>query len=41
MKAKGMHDDELAELLDITPEKLREIFSTEHAHEDPEEYKEV
>ncbi len=41
MKAKGMHDDELAELLDITPEKLREILSTEHAHEDPEEYKEV
>ena len=41
MKAKGMHDDELAELLDITPEKLREILSTEHAHEDSEEYKEV
>ena len=41
MKAKGMHDDELAELLDITPERLREILSTEHANEDPEEYKEV
>ena len=41
MKARGMHDDELAELLDITPERLREILSVEHAHEDSEEYKEV
>ena len=29
MKAKGMNDDELAELLEITPERLREILSAE------------
>ena len=34
MKARGMHDDELAELLDITPERLKEILSAECVHED-------
>lgn len=34
MKARGMHDDELAELLDITPERLKEILSAEGVHED-------
>ena len=34
MKARGMHDDELAELLDITPRRLKEILSAECVHED-------
>lgn len=34
MKARDMHDDELAELLDITPERLKEILSAECVHED-------
>lgn len=34
MKARGMHDDELAELLDITPERLKEILRAECVHED-------
>ena len=33
MKAKGMSDKEIAELLDVTPERLKEILSTDKVHE--------
>ena len=33
MKAKGMSDKEIADLLDVTPEKLKEILSTDKVHE--------
>ena len=32
-KAKGMSDKEIADLLDITPERLKEILSTDKVHE--------
>ena len=33
MKAKGMSDKEIADLLDVTPERLKEILSTDKVHE--------
>ena len=33
MKAKGMSDKEIADLLDITPERLKEILSADRVHE--------
>ena len=33
MKAKGMSDKEIADLLDITPERLKEILSANRVHE--------
>ena len=33
MKAKGMSDKEIANLLDVTPERLKEILSTYKVHE--------
>ena len=33
MKAKGMSDKEIADLLDITPERLKEILSAGRVHE--------
>ena len=33
MKAKGMSDKEIADLLDVTPERLKEILSTDRVHE--------
>ena len=32
-KAKGMSDKEIADLLDITPERLKEILCTDKVHE--------
>ena len=32
-KAKGMSDKEIADLLDITPERLKEILSADNVHE--------
>ena len=32
-KAKGMSDKEIADLLDITPERLKEILSADRVHE--------
>ena len=32
-KAKGMSDKEIADLLDVTPERLKEILSTDSVHE--------
>ena len=32
-KAKGMSDKEIADLLDITPERLKEILSVDRVHE--------
>ena len=32
-KAKGMSDKEIADLLDITPERLKEILSLDRVHE--------
>ena len=32
-KAKGMSDKEIADLLDITPERLKEILSIDRVHE--------
>ena len=31
-KAKGMSDKEIADLLDVTPERLKEILSTDKVH---------
>ena len=33
MKAKGMSDKDIADLLDVTPERLKEILSTDKVHE--------
>ena len=33
MKAKGMSDKEIADLLDVTPERLKEILSAGSVHE--------
>ena len=33
MKAKGMSDKEIADLLDITPDRLKEILSADRVHE--------
>ena len=33
MKAKGMSDEEIADLLDVTPERLKEILSAGCVHE--------
>ena len=33
MKVKGMSDKEIADLLDITPERLKEILSADRVHE--------
>ena len=33
MKAKGMSDKEIADLLDVTLERLKEILSTDNVHE--------
>ena len=33
MKAKGMSDKEIADLLDITPERLKEILSADRVQE--------
>ena len=33
MKAKGMSEKEIADLLDVTPERLKEILSTDKVHE--------
>ena len=33
MKAKGMSDKDIADLLDVTPERLKEILSTDEVHE--------
>ena len=32
-KAKGMSDKEIADLLDVTPERLKEILSASRVHE--------
>ena len=32
-KAKGISDKEIADLLDVTPERLKEILSTDKVHE--------
>ena len=32
-KAKGMSDKEIADLLDVTQERLKEILSTDKVHE--------
>ena len=33
MKAKGMSDKDIADLLDVTQERLKEILSTDKVHE--------
>ena len=33
MKAKGMSDKDIADLLDVTPERLKEILSTDKVNE--------
>ena len=33
MKAKGMSDKEIADLLDVTLERLKEMLSTDNVHE--------
>lgn len=33
LKSKGMSDDQLAELLDMTPEALRSILNSDKVHE--------